>query len=60
MPLRIAMTCDTLCHSGICQSGERRMSTPSYTVASGIQMKTLNAVNSPVTGTSFLLINSYK
>ena len=39
MPLGIAMICVTYCHSGICQSGERRMSGHLYTVAVGYQIK---------------------
>ena len=39
MPLGIAMPCATWCHSGICQSGERRMSRHLYTVAVGYQIK---------------------
>ena len=39
MPLGIAMTCATWCHSGICQSGERRMRGHLYTVAVGSQIK---------------------
>ena len=33
MPLRITVAYDTLCHGGISQSGESRMSGPLYTVA---------------------------
>ena len=33
MPLRITVAYDTLCHGGICHSGESRMSGPLYTVA---------------------------
>ena len=33
MPLRITVAYDTLCHGGICQSGESRMSWPLYTLA---------------------------
>ena len=34
MPLRVTVVYDTLCHGGICQSGESRMmSGPLYTVA---------------------------
>ena len=33
MPLRITVAYDTLCHGGICQNGESRMSGPLYTVA---------------------------
>ena len=33
MPLRITVAYDTLCHGGICQSGESRISGPLYTVA---------------------------
>ena len=33
MPLRITVAYDPLCHGGICQSGEGRMSGPLYTVA---------------------------
>ena len=33
MPLRITVAYDTLCHVGICHSGESRMSGPLYTVA---------------------------
>ena len=33
MPLRITVAYDTLCHNGVCHSGESRMSGPLYTVA---------------------------
>ena len=33
MSLGITVACDTLCHGGICQSGESRMSGALYTVA---------------------------
>ena len=36
MPLRITVAYDTLCHGGICQSGESRMSGPLYTMATEI------------------------
>ena len=36
MPLRITVAYDTLCHGGICQSGESRMSRPLYTVTNEI------------------------
>ena len=39
MPLRIALTCASWCHFGICQSGERRMNGLWYTVAVGYQIK---------------------
>ena len=47
MPLRIAVACVTCCHhSGICQSGERWRSRPSYTVAIRVSTMLLHVMES--------------
>ena len=49
MPLRITVANDPLCHGGICQSGESRMSEPLNTVAIEISNTLCQMIWSPTT-----------